>query len=539
MIDEILRRIKNKRAYRRNPRNAYTGYLESLPVDEKAVLAEGSRGSSVDGNTFYLVRELVTAPEYEDIRVYVVTSDDETERRARAMHGDRACQGGRLFFVRHGSEEYYRRVATCRYLINDATFAPFFIKRDNQVFLNTWHGTPLKTMGRRNSPELDVLGNVQRNLCMADYILSPNPFTEEIMTRDYMINDICRGRQVRCGYPRNSVFYDENCRTAVRERLELEGLRTYAYLPTWRGLSSGADEDANRLLEEQLRQLDELLEDDEIMLAKLHHLSRTSMAFGSFRHIRCFPEDEETYMVLNAADLLVTDYSSVMFDYAVSGKSVILFTYDKEEYERGRGLNIGLDKLPFERAENAEELVRLLRHKYETPDAGDFTERFIPWDRPDAARELAAQLIRGCSDLETAPAESNGKENILIYSGNLEDEFIEAARECLSEIGDSANCYIGFYSLKDRERADALRQLLGEFEDLRYLEFRGAANRCDDERFKWIYEYRRLLGSMRIDRVIVPETEDDRMVRLLEGSAEYKLSGDGELPGKNKIFLHE
>lgn len=539
MIDEIIRRIKNKRAHRRNPRNAYTGYLESLPVDEKAVLAEGSRGSSVDGNTFYLVRELVTAPEYEDMRVYVVTSDDEAERRARAMHGDRACRGGRLFFVRHGSEEYYRRVATCRYLINDATFAPFFIKREDQVLLNTWHGTPLKTMGRRNSPELDVLGNVQHNLCMADYILSPNPFTEEIMTRDYMINDICKGRQVRCGYPRNSIFYDENSRAAVRERLGLEGLRAYAYLPTWRGLSSGADEDANRMLEDQLRQLDELLGDDEVMLAKLHHLSRTSMDFGSFRHIRCFPENEETYMVLNAADLLVTDYSSVMFDYAVSGRSVILFTYDKEEYERGRGFNIGLDKLPFDRAESAEALVRLLRLEGESPDMGDFAERFIPWDRPDAARELAAQLVRGCSKLETAPAESNGKDNILIYSGELEAESIEAARACLTELDGSANCYIGFYSLKDRERSDALRQLLGEFKELRYLEFRGAANRCDDERLKWSYEYRRLLGSMRIDKVVVPEAADDRMARLLEDSGEYKLSEDGGLPGKNKMFLHE
>ncbi|MGN0674096.1 MAG: CDP-glycerol glycerophosphotransferase family protein [Anaerovoracaceae bacterium] len=515
MIKEIIGRIKKKCAGRNNPRNMYLEYLESLPIDDNAVLAEGSRGSNADGNTFYCVRELITNPDYDNLDVNVVVSDENSEAAFRARYGRLA---GRVEFVIHGTSEYYRKVATCRYLINDATFAPFFIKREGQVLLNTWHGTPLKTMGRRNASEFDVLGNVQHNLCMADYILSPNPMTERIMTEDYMINDICRAKQVRCGYPRNIVFFDSDERASVKRAIGLSGMRVYAYMPTWRGLSSGADEAANRLLEEQLERIDKQLHDDEVMIANLHHLSRTSIDWDRFRHIRCFPDEIETYRILNAADLLITDYSSVLFDYAVSGRSVILFTYDKEDYERGRGFNLELSELPFARADSVDELMKLIRRSEEPSDMEAFAEQFCPWDGPDSAAELVRLLVKGDTEKVIAHTDSNGKSNYLIYSGALDDaEAIDAARYYLSKVFDNnSNWYLGFYSLKSRESAEAVRALISEFDGLRYLEFRGAANRGLDERTASRYEYERLLGSMSLDRFIMLGTSDGRIERLLE-----------------------
>lgn len=523
MIKEIIGRIKKKRARRNNPRNLYLEYLETLPVDENAVLAEGSRGSNADGNTYYCVRELITNPEYDDLQVNVVVSDEKAEAAFRARYGRLA---GRVEFVIHGTAEYYRKAATCRYLINDATFAPFFIKREGQVLLNTWHGTPLKTMGRRNTSEFDVLGNVQHNFCMADYILSPNPMTERIMTEDYMINDICRAKQVRCGYPRNIVFFDSDERASVKRAIGLSGMRVYSYMPTWRGLSSGADKAANRLLEEQLERIDKELNDGEVVLANLHHLSRTSIDWSRFRHIRCFPDEIETYRVLNAADLLITDYSSVMFDYAVSGRPVILFTYDKEDYERGRGFNLELSELPFARADSVDELMKLIRSSEETSGMEAFAEQFCPWDSPDSAAEIVSLLVKGETEKETVHTDSNGKSNCLIYSGALDDaRAIEAARDYISKVFDrNSNWYLGFYSLKSRECAEAVRELLMEFEGLRYLEFRGAANRGLDERTASRYEYERLLGSMKLDRFIMLGTSDGRLERLLEAvGKEYEM----------------
>lgn len=102
---------------------------------------------------------------------------------------------------------YYRMLSKAGFLINDSTFPGRFIKKDGQIYLNVWHGTPLKCMGRDNLEERYSMGNVMRNLLMSDYLLFSNVFMEEKMRGAYMLDNLYQGQFIHECYPRNEIFF--------------------------------------------------------------------------------------------------------------------------------------------------------------------------------------------------------------------------------------------------------------------------------------------------------------------------------------------
>ena len=109
--------------------------------------------------------------------------------------------------MKFGSISYYRMLSRAKYLINDSTFPGRFIKKDGQIYLNVWHGTPLKCMGRDNVEERYSMGNVMRNLLMSDYLLFSNVFMEEKMRGAYMLDNLYKGQYIHECYPRNEIFF--------------------------------------------------------------------------------------------------------------------------------------------------------------------------------------------------------------------------------------------------------------------------------------------------------------------------------------------
>lgn len=103
--------------------------------------------------------------------------------------------------MRTGSVAYYHALSRAGYLVNDTSFPGRFIKKEGQIYLNTWHGTPLKKMGRDNRPEMVTMGNVQRNLLDSDYLVFPNQFMEEKMSGAYMLDSLYRRNRSSRGLP--------------------------------------------------------------------------------------------------------------------------------------------------------------------------------------------------------------------------------------------------------------------------------------------------------------------------------------------------
>ena len=106
--------------------------------------------------------------------------------------------------------------------------------------LNTWHGTPLKTLGRCDIENSSSISNVQKNFAMSDYILFPNKYTRDIFMEDYCLKNVLNNKVLLADYPRNVAFFDDELKQQIIRRFGLENKYCYAYMPTWRGTSRNA-----------------------------------------------------------------------------------------------------------------------------------------------------------------------------------------------------------------------------------------------------------------------------------------------------------
>lgn len=435
----------------------YIEYYEELPIDEKTILLESQSATKLSGNIFYILKYLIDNEKYSEYKLYI----SSWGRYAKSIRSILRHYNINAEVVIFASDKYMRLLATAKYMFNDATFPSYWIKKEGQVYINTWHGTPLKTMGRKVHNDV-YFGNVQKNLVNADYLLYPNIFTKDVMIRDYMLENISSNSYVLGGYPRNTIFFDRESEANIREELGLTDKKIYAYMPTWRGTVEkiGASKNDTYLMY-YLYEIDKHLNDDEVFYINIHPMAmhaNNKAEVSKLKHIKNFPSNYETYDFLNIADVLVTDYSSVFFDYACTRKKIVLFPYDKDEYLRDRGMYMDMDDLPFPQVFNAEDLINELRTPKNYDDT-KFVNEFCTWDNENATQQLCDRTILGIdTGLTVAPVPNNGKENVLIYAGNLDKNGITTSlRSLINSIDlDKRNYYISFCQGKSKKHGDQL-----------------------------------------------------------------------------------
>lgn len=454
----------------------YTKFYETLSVEENTVLVQAYGGDGINGNIYYILRELCTNPDYRHLSIYVTSraASDESIKTILARHGWNAVKT-----VLFNSPEYCRLLASAKYLINNSTFPTYLIKKEGQVYLNTWHGTPLKTLGRqiRNAP--NEIGNTQRNFLMADYLLYPNKFTFEIMKRDYMLDNFFKGEYILSGYPRNEIFFDEASRRKIINEQGLEGKKIVFFMPTWKG--SLADKNTDEQIvytKHALFELEEHLDDDTVVYVKLHNYVSQKLNFNNFKKIRNFPEGYETYEFLNIADCLVTDYSSVFWDFANTGRKVVLYAYDLEKYLRDRGMYIDMKTLPFPIAYNSAELINELKNLDDYKPYKEELSSYLEYDSPDASKKLCAYIFAHKKsdgmDIIKGSTFANDKENVLMFAGALLKNGITTAFKNLvsalnSSGGPERNYIITFY----QKRVEQNKSVIFEFANNDYIVIQG------------------------------------------------------------------
>jgi CDP-glycerol glycerophosphotransferase len=212
-------------------------------------------------------------------------------------------------------------------------------------YLQTWHGTPLKRIHRdvRWAPE-GRLDRLDRDVARWDVLLSPNPTSTPLFRQAFGF----QGPVHETGYPRNDVLTGADAaalRAGVRRGLGIpEGTTAVLYAPTWRDDAVFATGDHPLPLD--LDQFSRALGGEHVLLLRLHSLvsRRLELPDGApVRDVSAHPDIRELYL---AADVLVTDYSSAMFDFAVTGRPILLFAYDLADYrDRLRGFYLDLDDI--------------------------------------------------------------------------------------------------------------------------------------------------------------------------------------------------
>lgn len=468
-------------------RKRYVAYVENFAVQKNVVLLESQHGRAFDGNIFAVAKELAKKEEYKHLTLYVSTEPKNKKKFQRLLESEGM---ERIRLLSRGTYHYFKILATAGWLVNDNTWIYCFIKRPEQIYVNTWHGTPLKTLGKANKSEYFSIGNAQKTFLDADYLLYPNEFTMQHMIQDYMVDNIGQFTPLLGGYPRNSVFFDEQAGKALREKYHLEGKTVYAYLPTWRGtIGNVSDEEQDARLLAYFKELDGQLSETQILYVKMHTISASHISLDGFQHILPFPK-EETYAFLNAVDGLVTDYSSIFFDFAVTRKKIILFPYDLEEYEADRGFYFPLSELPFPQVRTTRELCLEMASEKEYDDTA-FLQKFCAYDSADAPEQLCRRVFLGEKCLREEAVPNNGKENVLLQCGDFALNGVTVSiNNLLANVDVTEKNYI--ILIKTGNISKYPERLLELPEGVRWLGYSNCLSTCltDTIRFKlWTSKY--------------------------------------------------
>jgi CDP-glycerol glycerophosphotransferase len=245
-----------------------------------------------------------------------------------------------------GTPEYYDVIARAGWFVNNVNFPNHLVKRAGQVHVMTHHGTPLKTMGLdlKDAPSTGRtnFGALLRRCARWDYSVSSNEFSTLVWERVYPT----RYESLETGYPRNDVLAAATGEDVERIRAELgiePGQKVVLYAPTHREYQA----DYEPVLD--VARLADGLGTDYVILARQHYFHAADTLLGELhregrvRDVAAHPSVEELCL---AADALVTDYSSIMFDYAVLDRPIVVHAPDWEVYRAMRGTYFDLMEEP-------------------------------------------------------------------------------------------------------------------------------------------------------------------------------------------------
>jgi CDP-glycerol glycerophosphotransferase len=304
--------------------------------------------------------------------------------------------------VRRESWRYCYLLARAQFWVDNQGLPRMFTKRPETTYIQTWHGTPLKRMGF-DSPSLERAGAATRRRHLAmmrrwSVLLVPSEYFVETFVRSYRYE----GRLERHGLPRNDLLVrgvDEDWRRAKKRELGLPtDRRLVLYCPTFR-------DRARRLgkaydLPFDIDVLQRELSGEFFLMLRTHYLDayRLKERYHPFAANVSAHHDVTELMLV--ADVLVTDYSSVMFDFANTGRPMVFYVHDYEDYVRDeRGTYVDLpDVAPGPLVSDTDALVSALRRTREAGPAyreryAAFRDRFCTYETGRAAEHVVKEFF--------------------------------------------------------------------------------------------------------------------------------------------------
>lgn len=408
---------KFRRFFSKTPhmKYVYGWYYKHSSVRKNTILIESFHGKTIGDSSLVFAKEIERLYPGRYKIYYATNNIREHSRYIRDI-------GLNVELVDIATFRYCKILNTAEYIISNASLPIYYVRKDGQKYLQTWHGTPLKTLGKKMREGIESMYNVQHNFLQATHITFPNEFTRNAIMGDYNLERLYTGDVVMCGYPRNSVFLSKGDSSDIRKRMGTQDKTVYAYMPTWRG-KNNQDIDTTDYLNEMgdiFKKLDRSMHDDQVMYVNFHPILKNAFKFDSYEHIEAFPGDIDSYEFLNSVDALVTDYSSVFFDFSLTKKPIVLFMYDYDDYMSERGMYMDVADLPFRQIFDVDEFCKCiaegscLNDSYED---SEYFRKFFKYDSPDSAGKLLDLLFNGnASDLEIDSYEKNRETEVNVYA---------------------------------------------------------------------------------------------------------------------------
>ncbi|MFI0933489.1 CDP-glycerol glycerophosphotransferase family protein [Streptomyces sp. NPDC021019] len=309
--------------------------------------------------------------------------------------------------VRRWSWRYLWALARAEYWVDNQGFPQQLRKPRHTTYLQTWHGSAYKRMGfdetrvrLQNAPQRVRL---QQAVDRFDHFLVRSEHDVNTLARAYRLPE---ERLLRTGYPRNDALIAEHDRAETEGRLPrppLAGVlglddhkKTVLYAPTFRG-GPGKQRRTRLLLD--VREFAERFGDTHTLLVRAHYLESARLPLCPPGTVVDVSRHHDVSELLTLTDVLITDYSSIMFDFALLDRPVVLFAPDLEAYAAERGSYFDLrERAPGPVTETQEELFATLTElkRSDTRYADRrraFVRQFGTYDRGDAARRTVAAVF--------------------------------------------------------------------------------------------------------------------------------------------------
>lgn len=360
-----------------------------LPLEKNKVFFSNYDGMGYGGNCKYIAEKFIQ--EHYPVKLVWAVSDKDIDIPEKIKK------------VLIGTPQYYRELFTSGIYVTNTVHNLYEQKRKGQFYINTWHGYgPFKLAEGDVNRDVESRERYRKSNAASDLFLTASHF----YTRVYRDSFFYEGEVMECGAPRNDVFFTDNkIKDSVYKKLEISSDRKILlYAPTFREDTANSFQKYDINMKRVLRALEQRFGGEYILVYRFHHylyaLGISQHFYADAVDVTYYPDIQE---LLVAADVVITDYSSLMWDFSLQRRPVFLYQNDKKNYENDRGFYSPVSEWPYPRAHSQDELVDAIINfdndkyiknlntffeKYGSCDDGHASERVVKRIMDEIEREI-------------------------------------------------------------------------------------------------------------------------------------------------------
>jgi len=385
--------------------NGQRKYKKNLVIqtNENLIIFESFMGKSYSDSPKAIYEYLLKTKKYNHLK-FVWAFEDPLKYQF--------LKNEKTKIVKYDSEEYYQLYAKSKFWITNSRIPAFIIKKEDQFYVQCWHGTPFKKLCYDIKTDFTSALNTLEELKEKydidtkryNYMISPSQFTSDKYRSAFnlkKVNPDCK--IIEKGYPRNDFLfkYTKSDKDKIKKTIGIKtNKKIILYAPTWRDNQYSAQSGYILNLAIDFEKLFKQLGDEYIILFRTHAFISNSFDFERYESfvydVSKYDDITELYVI---ADILITDYSSVFFDFANLKKPILFYMYDLKLYKNKlRDFYLDLDELPGPIIEAEEELINEIKNvsnydlKYQKKYK-KFNEKYNYLDDANSSKRIVEEIM--------------------------------------------------------------------------------------------------------------------------------------------------
>lgn len=382
----------------------YTYYYLFYKVDNKTIFFESFGGASASCSPKAIYNYLIENKDYKDYKFIWAFKNIKKDHLIKKSKN--------LIIVKSKSKDYYKYLSKSKYWIVNSLLDLSVIKKKNQIYVQCWHGTPLKKLrcditvtGSVLNTKEEVIKRNNLDVAKIDYFISPSKYSTEKFTSAFNLKNLNKENIIiEKGYPRNDklINYTQNDIKDIKQKLNIKtNKKIILYAPTFRDDEHKSGLGYTYKLNIDFDKLKKELEKDYIILFRAHYFIANSFDFNKYKgfvyNVSDYDDINDLYIV---SDLLITDYSSVFFDYAILKRPILFYMYDYKNYKtKLRDFYLDLKELPGPIIEKQEDLIKDIKqidkvfNKYKE-HYQSFNKKFNPYEDGKSSIRVVKEIIK-------------------------------------------------------------------------------------------------------------------------------------------------